>query len=74
MVNLEKNKKIGMMEGIIKEVGKMENNTEMENSFKIRLVYGEKDYGMKEKELNGLMRIKIVIIILKHLDWEFRLF
>lgn len=38
------------MEGNIKEVGKMENNTEMENSYKIQVVFGEKDYGVKEKE------------------------
>jgi hypothetical protein len=47
------------MEENIKEIGRMENNTVRVNFFKIPLLNGGKDNGVKERELDGLM-IKIM--------------
>lgn len=44
---------IGMMEENIKEIGKMENNTEKENFSTQKMEYGRKEYGVKVEELNG---------------------
>jgi hypothetical protein len=41
------------MEGNIKEIGRMENNTEMENFFRMLKEVGKKETGAKEKEPDG---------------------
>ena len=41
----------------IKDNGKMENNTEMVNFSILEIKLGKKEFGAKEKEFDGLMRI-----------------
>ena len=62
-VNIEMIKKkdlelfIGMMEKFIKDIGKMENNVEKENSIIQEIIRGEKDVGIMAKKLNGIENI-----------------
>ena len=46
----------GMMENNIGAIGKMGNRTEKENSFFLMKTFGEKEFGKKEKERNGLIK------------------
>ena len=42
-----------MMEGVIKDIGKMVNNMEMGNFYMLIEKVGKKEFGMKEKEQVG---------------------
>ena len=43
----------GLTEEFIKDYGKMENNMEKEKFFILKIMFGKKDFGMKERELDG---------------------
>ena len=45
------------MEKYIKENGKMENKTGKERFIFQKIMYGKREYGQMEKELNGLIII-----------------
>jgi hypothetical protein len=49
---------IGLMEGNIKVVGEMENNTGRESSSMLLQMSGEKASGMMARESDGLLLIK----------------
>lgn len=46
---------IGMTEGNIKECGKTENSMEKENFTILKKALGKEEFGMKGRELDGLM-------------------
>jgi hypothetical protein len=50
----------GVMAKYIKECGKMESNMEKENIILLTAINGEKVFGKMEKELDGLMKYKML--------------
>ena len=53
----EKENIIGLMEGNIKEIGKMGSNMEKDFFICHQKIFGKKEFGIMEKELNGLRKI-----------------
>jgi hypothetical protein len=45
------------MEGFIKDIGKMENNMVKENFINLLIKNGKKEFGIMEKEYNGLVQV-----------------
>jgi hypothetical protein len=48
-----------MMVENIKDLGKMENNMEKENFIILKKVVGKEEFGLKEEELNGKIRLHL---------------
>jgi hypothetical protein len=50
----------GLMEKYIEDIGKMENKMVKVNFISLLIINGKKEFGKKEKELNGSKKKKII--------------